>query len=60
MWIVAGCSCVLCLFKGLTETAHVVEEKGNVYSSVLGLVDVVKGTNSFYKIQALESDKGSG
>lgn len=33
-----------------------INQKGVVYNAVLGLVDVVKGTNSYYKIQALESD----
>ena len=36
-----------------------VEEKGAIYNAVLGLVDVVRGTNSYYKIQALESDKSN-
>ena len=45
------------LLSGLAETCHVVEEKGAIYNAVLGLVDVVRGTNSYYKIQALESDK---
>ncbi|XP_046355890.2 poly [ADP-ribose] polymerase 1-like [Haliotis rufescens] len=44
---------------GLEDTAHVIDEKGDVFSAVLGLVDIVRGTNSFYKIQALEGDKGS-
>lgn len=43
---------------GLEDSAHIVEKKGDIFNSVLGLVDVVKGTNSYYKIQALESDKG--
>lgn len=43
---------------GLEDSAHIVESKGDIFNSVLGLVDVVKGTNSYYKIQALESDKG--
>ena len=34
------------------------ERKGDLYSATLGLVDVVKGTNSFYKLQVLESDAG--
>ncbi|XP_060555294.1 poly [ADP-ribose] polymerase 1-like [Ruditapes philippinarum] len=41
---------------GLESTAHVVEEKGSIYNAVLGLVDVVRGTNSYYKLQALEGD----
>ena len=32
------------------------EEKGVVYNAVLGLVDVVRGTNSYYKLQLLEGD----
>ncbi|XP_013411414.1 poly [ADP-ribose] polymerase 1-like [Lingula anatina] len=40
----------------LGDTAHVVEDKGDIYNAVLGLVDIVRGTNSYYKIQALESD----
>jgi len=27
-----------------------------VYNAVLGLVDIVQGTNSFYKLQLLEAD----
>ncbi|KAK6179955.1 hypothetical protein SNE40_012198 [Patella caerulea] len=44
----------------LEDVAHVIEERGSVYSAVLGMVDIVKGTNSYYKLQALEKDKGSG
>ncbi|XP_033736235.1 poly [ADP-ribose] polymerase 1-like isoform X2 [Pecten maximus] len=43
---------------GLESSAHILEDKGNIYNAVLGMVDVVKGTNSFYKIQALEHDNG--
>ena len=50
---------ILYVLVGLAETAHVVQEKGAIYNAVLGLVDVVRGTNSYYKIQALESDKSS-
>lgn len=28
-----------------------------IYNCVLGLVDIVRGTNSYYKLQVLESDK---
>ncbi|KAK7474692.1 hypothetical protein BaRGS_00034057 [Batillaria attramentaria] len=44
---------------GLAETAHVLQDKGNLYTAVLGLVDVTRGSNSFYKLQALEGDKTS-
>nr|KAG5690348.1 hypothetical protein BaRGS_001270 [Batillaria attramentaria] len=43
----------------LAETAHVLQDKGNLYTAVLGLVDVARGSNSFYKLQALEGDKTS-
>lgn len=46
--------------KGLEDSAHIVQKNGDIYSVVLGLVDVVRGTNSFYKLQALEKDSGSG
>ena len=29
-----------------------------IWNAVLGLVDIVRGTNSYYKLQLLESDKG--
>ena len=42
---------------GLQDTAHVIRDSGDhLYTAVLGLVDVARGTNSFYKIQALEGD----
>ncbi|CAI9730721.1 [ADP-ribose] polymerase 1-like [Octopus vulgaris] len=44
----------------LAKTAHVIEDGGDIYNAVLGLVDVTSGTNSYYKLQALESDKKSG
>ena len=36
------------------------EEKGAVFSAVLGLVDIKRGTNSYYKLQLLEGDSGKG
>uniref|UniRef100_A0A7J7RUZ9 Poly [ADP-ribose] polymerase 1 n=1 Tax=Myotis myotis TaxID=51298 RepID=A0A7J7RUZ9_MYOMY len=44
---------------GLERSAHVLEKGGKVFSATLGLVDIVKGTNSYYKLQLLEDDKGS-
>ncbi|PVD25807.1 hypothetical protein C0Q70_13469 [Pomacea canaliculata] len=44
---------------GLADIAHVIQNKGDLYTAVLGLVDITRGTNSFYKLQALESDKAS-
>lgn len=44
---------------GLEHSAHVLEKGGKVFSATLGLVDIVKGTNSYYKLQLLEDDKSS-
>ncbi|XP_018647027.1 poly [ADP-ribose] polymerase, putative [Schistosoma mansoni] len=33
------------------------DEKGEFMTAVLGMVDLIKGSNSFYKLQALQSDK---
>jgi hypothetical protein len=35
----------------------VLNEKGELYTAVLGMVDIVRGTNSYYKLQLLEMDK---
>ncbi|XP_043962517.1 poly [ADP-ribose] polymerase 1 [Gambusia affinis] len=41
---------------GLENSAHVLEQNGKMYSATLGLVDIVRGTNSYYKLQLLEDD----
>nr|XP_053644979.1 poly [ADP-ribose] polymerase 1-like [Cherax quadricarinatus] len=41
---------------GLEDSAHVYQRGGKLYNSVLGMVNVVKGTNSYYKLQVLEND----
>uniref|UniRef100_A0A3B4A191 Poly [ADP-ribose] polymerase n=1 Tax=Periophthalmus magnuspinnatus TaxID=409849 RepID=A0A3B4A191_9GOBI len=38
------------------NSAHVLEQGGKMYSATLGLVDIVKGMNSYYKLQLLEDD----
>ncbi len=44
---------------GLGSTHHVLDTPpGNLHTAVLGMVDVVRGTNSYYKLQLLESDTG--
>ena len=49
-----------CDYEGLADTTHVLKDKeGNLYTAVLGLVDITRGTNSFYKLQALEGDKAN-
>lgn len=43
---------------GLADTAHVIKDnEDNVYTAILSLVDSTQGTNSFYKLQALEGDE---
>ena len=43
---------------GLEETCHVLKDtdNGGIFTAVLGLVDINRGTNSYYKLQFLESD----
>ncbi|XP_043916143.1 poly [ADP-ribose] polymerase 1 [Protopterus annectens] len=41
---------------GLENCAHVLEQNGKIFSATLGLVDISRGTNSYYKLQLLESD----
>ena len=40
----------------LEDCAHVYQRNKKIYSIVLGSVDLVKGRNSYYKLQLLESD----
>jgi poly [ADP-ribose] polymerase len=42
----------------LGETCHVLKDNktGEMYTAVLGMVDITRGTNSYYKIQLLEDD----
>ena len=41
----------------LEDSHHVLEEGKTIWNAVLGLVDMVRGTNSYYKLQLLEGDK---
>lgn len=41
---------------GLSDVAHVYQREGVVYTSVLGLADIKKNKNSYFKIQVLQSD----
>ncbi|CAF3932114.1 unnamed protein product, partial [Rotaria sp. Silwood1] len=43
---------------GLEETCHVLKdpETGGIFTAVLNMVDVARGTNSYYKMQLLEDD----
>uniref|UniRef100_G1KFB0 Poly [ADP-ribose] polymerase n=1 Tax=Anolis carolinensis TaxID=28377 RepID=G1KFB0_ANOCA len=42
---------------GLEDSAHVFEKGAKIFSATLGLVDIVRGTNSYYKLQLLEDDR---
>ncbi|XP_063601793.1 poly [ADP-ribose] polymerase 1-like [Penaeus indicus] len=42
---------------GLDDRAHVYQGGKKIYNCVLGMVDIVRGTNSYYKLQVLESDR---
>lgn len=48
---------MLPFFTGLEDSAHVFEKGGKIFSATLGLVDIVRGTNSYYKLQLLEDDR---
>lgn len=53
-------SFIFFIFKGLEDTCHVLKdtETNGIFTAVLGLVDITRGTNSYYKMQLLESDNG--
>lgn len=40
----------------LEHIAHVYNQNGRLYTCVLGLTDITKNKNSYYKLQVLESD----
>lgn len=42
----------------LEDSHHVLETGGVIWNAVLNMVDITKGTNSYYKLQVLESDGG--
>ncbi|XP_073484406.1 poly [ADP-ribose] polymerase 1 [Aquarana catesbeiana] len=42
---------------GLENSCHVLEKSGKIYSATLGLVDISRGTNSYYKLQLIEHDR---
>uniref|UniRef100_U5EZI1 Poly [ADP-ribose] polymerase n=1 Tax=Corethrella appendiculata TaxID=1370023 RepID=U5EZI1_9DIPT len=44
---------------GLEHKAHVYREGKEIFNSVLNLVDIQSGKNSYYKLQLLQSDKDS-
>ncbi|XP_060704555.1 poly [ADP-ribose] polymerase 1 [Hemiscyllium ocellatum] len=41
---------------GLEDSAHVFEQGGRILSATLGLVDISRSQNSYYKLQLLEDD----
>ncbi|KAF7995152.1 hypothetical protein HCN44_004624 [Aphidius gifuensis] len=42
---------------GLDDTAHIYQNKDDVYNAILGLTDIQSGTNKYYKLQLLKDDK---
>ncbi|KAE8600352.1 hypothetical protein XENTR_v10013202 [Xenopus tropicalis] len=44
---------------GLEDSCHVLEKGGKIFSATLGLVDITRGTNSYYKLQLIEHDRNS-
>jgi hypothetical protein len=52
---------VLLIFIGLEDTCHVMRncENGEIFATVLGVVNITSGTNSYYKMQLLEADSGN-
>lgn len=42
---------------GLENSCHVLEKSGKIFSATLGLVDISRGTNSYYKLQLIEHDR---
>ncbi|KAM4693883.1 poly [ADP-ribose] polymerase 1 [Discoglossus pictus] len=42
---------------GLENSCHVLEKGGKIFSATLGLVDITRGTNSYYKLQLIEHDR---
>lgn len=41
---------------GKEDTCHVLSFRNELYNAVLGMVDLVRGTNSYYKVQVLKHD----
>nr|XP_045597735.1 poly [ADP-ribose] polymerase 1-like isoform X1 [Procambarus clarkii] len=44
----------------MENSAHVYQRGSKLYNCVLGMVDIARGTNSYYKLQVLESDNKNG
>ncbi|XP_018423552.1 PREDICTED: poly [ADP-ribose] polymerase 1 [Nanorana parkeri] len=42
---------------GLENSGHVLEKSSQIFSATLGLVDISRGTNSYYKLQLIEHDR---
>ena len=42
--------------KEMEDCCHVYQKDGEVYNAVLGMVDLAKKTNSYYKVQVLVHD----
>ena len=47
---------VIYKFLGLEDSHHILNVNSSIYAAVLGLVDLSRGSNSYYKLQILEPD----
>ncbi|XP_076905255.1 poly [ADP-ribose] polymerase 1-like [Bidens hawaiensis] len=45
---------------GLQDTGHILEHGKSIYNTTLNLSDLSTGVNSYYILQIIEEDKGSG
>ncbi|KAK8358506.1 hypothetical protein V6Z11_A04G026600, partial [Gossypium hirsutum] len=45
---------------GLQDSCHILEDSGSIYNTTLNLSDLSTGVNSYYILQIIQEDKGSG
>ncbi|KAB2003572.1 hypothetical protein ES319_D11G141000v1 [Gossypium barbadense] len=45
---------------GLQDSCHILEDGGSIYNTTLNLSDLSTGVNSYYILQIIQEDKGSG
>ncbi|XP_061354004.1 poly [ADP-ribose] polymerase 1 isoform X2 [Gastrolobium bilobum] len=45
---------------GLQDSGHILEEGKNIYNTTLNMSDLSTGVNSYYILQIIQEDKGSG
>ncbi|KAL4362846.1 hypothetical protein GQ457_04G027370 [Hibiscus cannabinus] len=45
---------------GLQDSGHILEDGGSIYNTTLNMSDLSTGVNSYYILQIIQEDKGSG